>query len=1075
MSSSYCLAASVLSLSLLGTNLVVQGQDIVDARPLVAPPALRRLRNNGSTRPQAGDIWHRFVQQQDTTTNDGTGTPQEDGTEFVNLLRQTSPQYVMEQHRDVFDEMLSRAFTDISAGFNSIPPPTEVPRLPGSDTAVPTMQPTVIGLDPEDDAVVTTAGVPVTIAVLSNDSINGAEALPVAPLVLGAFTQPDNGVVTANPDGTTLQYTPDDLYTNCPDPAVCDPVIPVDCFRYESCDQEDVCVWADVCIEVTPYTGPEPVEDVVTTVEGTAVTLDVLANDVSPTGEPLRLGSFTQPQNGLARPSPDGTTIEYTPNDLYTNCVDPVVCDPVIPAAASSTSRVCDQDGVCVLADVCVEVDPYNGPEPIEDVATTIEGTAVTLDVLANDVSPTGEPLRLGTFTQPQNGLARLSPDGTTIEYTPNDLYTNCVDPVACDPVVPADCFQYQACDEADVCVWADVCVEVNAGVPQPEDDTSVTTENTAVTLDVLANDVSPTGEPLRLGTFTQPQNGLARLNPDGTTIEYTPNDLYTNCVDPVACDPVVPADCFQYESCGQDDVCVWADVCVEVAPSVPQPEDDAVVTTEGTAVTLDVLANDVSPAEDPLLLGTFTQPQNGLARLNPDGTTIEYTPNDLYTNCPDPIACDPVVPADCFKYESCDQDDVCVWADVCVEVAPAAPQPEDDAIATTEGTAVDIDVLANDEGVDGGPVRVGTFTQPQNGLARLNPDSTTIEYTPNDLYTNCPDAVVCDPVVPADCFQYESCRSDMSSVCTWANVCVEVTPPTLPCGMSREQRAEEILFILLDVSTPTLLSDLSTPQGRAFRWIVDEDEFYVCPSDNTCDVVQRYVLAVMYFSTNGNNWFQCSGNPAASDDCGSDFPFDAGQSRFLAPVTECDWAGIRCSENLCVTEIEFELNNLVGTIPEELGRLPLLEVLGMERGGLSSTIPSVLGQLTNLYFLDLDYNALTGTIPTEISALTELEQLDLNDNRLTGNIEAITTLTKVFFLQLHNNAFTGTVPPGLGSFSELGAATLHSNRFTGSIAPEICALRDTFGGPLLTLSADCDPAENVEITCDCCTECRDV
>jgi len=806
MSSSYCLAASVLSLSLLGTNLVVQGQDIVDARPLVAPPALRRLRNNGSTRPQAGDIWHRFVQQQDTTTNDGTGTPQEDGTEFVNLLRQTSPQYVMEQHRDVFDEMLSRAFTDISAGFNSIPPPTEVPRLPGSDTAVPTMQPTVIGLDPEDDAVVTTAGVPVTIAVLSNDSINGAEALPVAPLVLGAFTQPDNGVVTANPDGTTLQYTPDDLYTNCPDPAVCDPVIPVDCFRYESCDQEDVCVWADVCIEVTPYTGPEPVEDVVTTVEGTAVTLDVLANDVSPTGEPLRLGSFTQPQNGLARPSPDGTTIEYTPNDLYTNCVDPVVCDPVIPADCFQYES-CDQDGVCVLADVCVEVDPYNGPEPIEDVATTIEGTAVTLDVLANDVSPTGEPLRLGTFTQPQNGLARLSPDGTTIEYTPNDLYTNCVDPVACDPVIPADCFQYQACDEGDVCVWADVCVEVAPAVPQPEDDTSVTTENTAVTLDVLANDVSPTGEPLRLGTFTQPQNGLARLNPDGTT--------------------------------------------------------------------------------------------------------IEYTPNDLYTNCPDPIACDPVVPADCFKYESCDQDDVCVWADVCVEVAPAAPQPEDDAIATTEGTAVDIDVLANDEGVDGGPVRVGTFTQPQNGLARLNPDSTTIEYTPNDLYTNCPDAVVCDPVVPADCFQYESCRSDMSSVCTWANVCVEVTPPTLPCGMSREQRAEEILFILLDVSTPTLLSDLSTPQGRAFRWIVDEDEFYVCPSDNTCDVVQRYVLAVMYFSTNGNNWFQCSGNPAASDDCGSDFPFDAGQSRFLAPVTECDWAGIRCSENLCVTEIEFGESNL--------------------------------------------------------------------------------------------------------------------------------------------------------------------
>ena len=1007
MSSSYCLAASILSLSLLGTNLVVQGQDIVGARPIVAPPALRRLRNNGPTRPQAGNIWHRFAQQI-TTNNDGNGT-EEDGTEFVNLLRQTSPQYVMEQHRDVFDEMLSRAFTDISAGFNSIPPPTEVPRLPDSDTAVPTMQPTVLGVDPEDDAVVTTAGVPVTIAVLSNDSINGAEALPVGPLRLGTFTQPENGVVTANPDGTTLQYTPNDLYNNCPDPTVCDPVIPADCFQYQACDKEDICVWANVCIEVTPYNGPEPVEDVVTTIEGTAVTLDVLANDVSPTGEPLRLGAFTQPQNGLARLSPDGTTIEYTPNDLYTNCVDPVACDPVVPADCFQYES-CDQDGVCVLADVCVEVtpavpqpeddtfvttestavtidvlandvsptgeslrlgtftQPQNGlamlspdgttieytpndlytncvdpvacdpvvpadcfqyqscdqddvcvwadvcievapaiPQPEDDTVVTTESTAVTIDVLANDVSPTAEPLRLGTFTQPQNGLARLNPDGTTIEYTPNDLYTNCVDPVACDPVVPADCFQYQSCDQDDVCVWADVCIEVAPAIPQPEDDTVVTTESTAVTIDVLANDVSPTAEPLRLGTFTQPQNGLARLNPDGTTIEYTPNDLYTNCVDPVACDPVVPADCFQYQSCDQDDVCVWADVCVEVTPAVPQPEDDTVVTTESTAVTIDVLANDESPTAEPLRLGTFTQPQNGLARLSPDGTTIQYTPNDLYTNCVDPAVCDPVVPADCFQYESCDQDDVCVWADVCVEVTPAVPQPEDDTVVTTEGTAVDIDVLANDEGVDGGPVRLGTFTQPQNGLARLNPDGTTIQYTPNDLYANCPNPAVCDPIVPTDCFQYESCSSGIPSVCTWANVCVEVTPPgALSCGMFQEQRAEEILFILLEVSPPTLLSDVSTPQGKAFRWIVDEDEFYVCPSDNTCDVIQRYVLAVMYFSTNGENWFQCSGNAAASDDCGSDFPFDAGQSRFLAPVTECDWAGIRCSENLCVTEIEF-------------------------------------------------------------------------------------------------------------------------------------------------------------------------
>lgn len=290
---------------------------------------------------------------------------------------------------------------------------------------------------------------------------------------------------------------------------------------------------------------------------------------------------------------------------------------------------------------------------------------------------------------------------------------------------------------------------------------------------------------------------------------------------------------------------------------------------------------------------------------------------------------------------------------------------------------------------------------------------------------------------------------------------------------MTAEDRAEEILFTLVDISSPALLSDPTTPQGRAFRWLVDEDAFYVCPSDNTCDVVQRFVLAVVYYSTNGEAWFQCSGNRAASDDCGNDFPFDQGQSRFLAPVSECNWAGIRCSEDLCVTDIEFELNNLVGTIPNEIGNLPFLEVLGMERGGLSSTIPSVLGQLTNLYFLDLDYNTLSGNIPSEISSLTALEQLDLNNNRLTGGIDVIVPLTNIFFLQLHNNFFSGTIPASLGGFTELGAATLHSNQFIGSISPQICALRDSFGGPLMTLTADCGPTESPEITCTCCSECR--
>ena len=288
----------------------------------------------------------------------------------------------------------------------------------------------------------------------------------------------------------------------------------------------------------------------------------------------------------------------------------------------------------------------------------------------------------------------------------------------------------------------------------------------------------------------------------------------------------------------------------------------------------------------------------------------------------------------------------------------PLGPRAENDVVVTSQDTPVDINVLGNDSysatNNDNGSINtdtgdalaipsapaliVGNYSNPLHGEATLNSDS-TIRYTPSAGYSNCPDPD-CFPIVPLDCFEYQVCgvvADSLPSSCAWANVCVEVTKtatsppspgpttasptagpttasptlsptlaPTLPCGMTAEDRAEEILFTLVDISSPALLSDPTTPQGRAFRWLVDEDAFYVCPSDNTCDVVQRFVLAVVYYSTNGEAWFQCSSNRAASDDCGNDFPFDQGQSRFLAPVSECNWAGIRCSGDLCVTDIEF-------------------------------------------------------------------------------------------------------------------------------------------------------------------------
>jgi hypothetical protein len=136
-----------------------------------------------------------------------------------------------------------------------------------------------------------------------------------------------------------------------------------------------------------------------------------------------------------------------------------------------------------------------------------------------------------------------------------------------------------------------------------------------------------------------------------------------------------------------------------------------------------------------------------------------------------------------------------------------------------------------------------------------------------------------------------------------------------LPCGISEEDRAAGIEANILEALGPDtegadLFLDISTPQGQATDWLINEDEFVICPDDKK--LIQRWVLAVVYFSTNGDEWFQC-GAVNLTDGCGAQDPF-SGEERFLSPVGECEWAGISCLDDECITELEFEENNLIGT-----------------------------------------------------------------------------------------------------------------------------------------------------------------
>jgi hypothetical protein len=113
----------------------------------------------------------------------------------------------------------------------------------------------------------------------------------------------------------------------------------------------------------------------------------------------------------------------------------------------------------------------------------------------------------------------------------------------------------------------------------------------------------------------------------------------------------------------------------------------------------------------------------------------------------------------------------------------------------------------------------------------------------------------------------------------------------TIICnGRTVDQREEALFEIVSEFSDSNLLEDPTTNEYRAFRWLVDDDGMRVCPED-ILDVTQRYVMSLLYYSTQGDMWDQCSA--ASSPTPG---PCAGGElARHLGNVDVCFWHLVFC------------------------------------------------------------------------------------------------------------------------------------------------------------------------------------
>mmetsp|Transcript_19532 Transcript_19532/g.28708 ORF Transcript_19532/g.28708 Transcript_19532/m.28708 type:complete len:461 (+) Transcript_19532:147-1529(+) len=201
-----------------------------------------------------------------------------------------------------------------------------------------------------------------------------------------------------------------------------------------------------------------------------------------------------------------------------------------------------------------------------------------------------------------------------------------------------------------------------------------------------------------------------------------------------------------------------------------------------------------------------------------------------------------------------------------------------------------------------------------------------------------------------------------------------------------QQQRFDEVLSILPPaISERSQFKNIDSPQSKALHWIVSEDEAQLSIT-KTDRILQRYVLAVIFFSMGGEGW---------GDKC-----------NFLTGKHECKWFSewtpsskgpynharkgvIACNEEDMVTNIQLYWNFLVSSIPDEVQYLSKLIHLNLIGGSISGAIPTVLGKLSNLKGLFLSNNNLSGSVPLELSNMEFLEQFSISMNaNITGDMD---------------------------------------------------------------------------------------
>jgi len=128
--------------------------------------------------------------------------------------------------------------------------------------------------------------------------------------------------------------------------------------------------------------------------------------------------------------------------------------------------------------------------------------------------------------------------------------------------------------------------------------------------------------------------------------------------------------------------------------------------------------------------------------------------------------------------------------------------------------------------------------------------------------------------------------------------------------------------------------------------WIFEDGQINLTPdlpitNSYIRNSMQRYLLMVLFYSLDGEKWFEKTG--------------------YGSSIHACDWHGIECNTRKEVNGIILLNNDLRGLLPTELFLIP--NIINIILGGneIYGTIPTVVCSSTQIRHLQLYHTSLSG------------------------------------------------------------------------------------------------------------------